>query len=113
MRSIVLRIMVTTSAILCAAYTVPGITVRGIPTALIAAVVMGILNVFVRPLLILITLPVTILTFGLFVFIINAALFSLAAAFVPGFEVANLLSALLGSLVVSAVSTIFYALVGH
>jgi len=90
-----------------AAYLVPGIHISSGPTLVIAALVLGFVNAVVRPVLVLLTLPLTVLTLGLFYFIVNAAAFGLAAALVPGFTVASLGSAILGSVVVALVSSVF------
>ncbi len=93
-------------ALLLAAYIVPGVEIDSLYIAIVAAVVLGILNAIVRPVLILLTLPVTLLTLGLFTFVINAALFWFVSSFVEGFEVSGFLAAFLGSLLVSVVTTI-------
>ena len=103
---IIIRVLVTALALLLAAYLVPGITVSGLYIAIIAAIILGLLNVLVRPVLILLTLPVTILTLGLFIFVINALLFWFAASFLEGFEVSGFLPALIGSIVVSVISVV-------
>ncbi len=79
----------------------PGISISSFGTALIAALVMGLVNFFIRPVLALLTLPINLLTLGLFSFVINALLFWLVAALVPGFEVSNFISALGGSLLLA------------
>jgi len=96
--------LVTTMAILLAAYLVPGVRVQGVGAAVIAAAILGILNVLVRPVLVFLTFPITVVTLGLFLFVINALMFWLAGAIVPGFEVRSFWSALLGALTVSIVS---------
>ena len=78
----------------------------GVYAALIAAVVLGLLNLIVRPILFVLTLPITILTLGLFAFVINAALFFFAASFLDGFAVTGIIPALIGSLAVSVASAI-------
>ncbi len=93
-------------ALLLAAYLVPGVEIDSLYIAIVAAVVLGILNAIVRPVLILLTLPVTLLTLGLFTFVINAALFWFVSTFVEGFAVSGFLAAFLGSLLVSVVTTI-------
>ncbi len=85
---------------------IPGIEVSSLYTAIIAALVLGLLNVFVRPLLVILTLPITILTLGLFILVINAMLFIFAASFIDGFRVDGFLPALLGSLALSLMSAI-------
>jgi putative membrane protein len=79
----------------------PGISIHGFGTALLAAFVMGLVNFFIRPLLNFLTLPLNILTLGLFSFVVNAILFALVAWIVPGFVVSNFLSALIGSLLLA------------
>lgn len=100
------RILVSALALLLAAYLIPGIELGSIYIAVIAAVILGVLNLVVRPVLVVLTLPITIVTLGLFMFVINAALFLFVASFVEGFEVEGFWIALLGSLVVSVVSSI-------
>lgn len=103
---LVTRWLVITAAILIASYLVPGISVDALSTAVIAACVLGVINVFIRPVVVLLTLPLSVLTLGLFYFFINAFLLKLAAYFVPGFEVSGFFSALFGSLVISIVTSL-------
>jgi putative membrane protein len=103
---IIVRIVITALALMGVAYLVPGIEVQSFYAALITAVVLGVLNVLVRPILVLLTLPITLITLGLFVFVINAVLFWFAASFIPGFTVLGFLPALAGSLLVAVVSTV-------
>jgi putative membrane protein len=103
---IITTILVTALALLLTSQVLPGIEVTGIYPALIAALVLGVLNVIVKPLLVILTLPITILTLGLFMFVINAALFMFAASFIEGFVVEGFAWALLGSLLVSVSSAI-------
>lgn len=100
------RILITALALLITARIIPGIEVESLYTAIIAALILGLLNVFVKPLLVILTLPITILTLGLFMFVINAGLFLFAASFIDGLSVDGFLTALLGSLVVSVISSI-------
>lgn len=93
-------------AILIAAYIVPGATITLI-AALIAAVVLGALNLFIRPILLILTLPINILTLGLFSLVINALLVMLASYLVPGFSIAGFWTALLFALVLSVVNWVF------
>jgi putative membrane protein len=101
---IITRWLIITVAILLASYFVPGIKVDTLSTAVIAACVLGLINVFIRPIVVLLTLPLSILTLGLFYFCINAFLLKLVAYFVSGFEVSGFFAALLGSLIISLVS---------
>lgn len=98
--------LISALAIGIAAYIVPGVVVT-VSGALIAAVVLGALNLFVRPILAILTLPITILTLGLFSLVINAALVMLASYVVPGFSVAGFWTALLFALALSVVSWVF------
>ena len=103
---LLLRWLINALAILAIAYFVPGVAVSGIYTALIVALVLGIVNALLRPILILLTLPVNILTLGLFTLIINAFLFWFASAIVKGFSVADFKAAFLGALIMWLVSWI-------
>jgi len=103
---LILRWLINTAAILLMAYYLPGIAVTGFYAALIAALVLGIINAIIRPLIVLLTLPVNILTLGLFTFIINAFLFWFVSTIVKGFEVADFKAAFLGALIMWLVSWI-------
>ena len=98
------RWLLTSLAILIVPYFVGGVQVNGLGTALVAAFLLGILNVTVKPLLILFTLPLTLVTFGFFLLVVNALVFQLAGSLLPGLHVASFGSAFLASLVVSLVS---------
>ncbi|MBN1363468.1 MAG: phage holin family protein [Syntrophaceae bacterium] len=101
---IITRWLIITVAILIASFFVPGINVDKLSTAVIAACVLGLINVFIRPIVVLLTLPLSILTLGLFYFFINAFMLKLASYFVAGFEVKGFFSAFFGSLIISIVS---------
>ncbi len=111
MRGILFRWIVLTIAILFAAYVIDGIYVSGFFSAFFAAAILGILNAFLRPVLIILTLPFNILTFGLFTFIINALLLKMAAGVIPGFEIDGFWPAILGALIISIVSWLMNALI--
>jgi putative membrane protein len=98
-------------ALLAVAYLMPSIHVAGFTGALIAAAVIGLVNMLIRPLLVLLTLPVTVLTLGLFIFVINGLLFFLVGHFLEGFEVRSLLSGILGAILYSLISWALTALV--
>jgi putative membrane protein len=100
------KLLLTALVLLVVAEYVPGITVDGFYPALVAAIILGLLNLFVRPILLILTFPITIVTLGLFIVVINASLFWFAATFIDGFAVATFWHALLGSLIVSVVSTL-------
>ena len=102
---LVLHLFVNTLAVLVSAYLLKGVQVNGVMTALVVAIVLGIANVVLKPIFILLTLPITILTFGLFLFVINALLVLLVSEIVPGFAVQNFWWALIYSLVLSLVNS--------
>ena len=106
MPGILIRWFITTLAIVIVPYVSSGVRVEGLGTALAAGAILGILNAVVRPVLILLTLPLTVVTIGLFIFVINALLFQFAAAIVPGMHVESFWSALFASIIVSIVSWI-------
>ena len=89
-------------ALLLVAYVYPGVQVQSFTSALIAAFVIGLFNLVLRPILVVLTLPVTLITLGLFLFVINALLFWAAASILDGFHVSGFGAALLGSLIYSA-----------
>lgn len=97
-------LIITAISMIVTSYLIPGIIVSNITAALVGAFVFGIVNAIVKPILILFTLPVTILSLGLFLFVINAICFALVAYFTPGFAINGFFDALLGSIVVSIVS---------
>jgi putative membrane protein len=104
MKGIVIRWLVLTAAIMFASYVLDGIQVKGFLSALFAAAILGILNAFFRPILIILTLPINILSLGLFTFIINAMLLKMASGVISGFDVYGFWSAVFGSLLISLVS---------
>lgn len=111
MIGILISWLIVTAAILIAAYILPGLRVKSFGAAIIAAAVLAVLNAFVRPVLVVLTLPITLVTLGLFLFILNALVFWFVGAVVPGFEVKNFWYALLGSLIVSIVSYVAFSMV--
>ena len=104
MMLIITRWLVITVAILLASRFISGIRVDSVLTAIIAAGILGLINVFIKPVLILLTLPLSIITLGVFTFFINAFLLELVSHMVPGFEVEGFLAAFLGALMISIVS---------
>jgi putative membrane protein len=100
---VLLSILLNALAIYVAAYLLDGIVLSGTAATLIAGLVLGIVNTIVKPVLILLTLPITIITLGLFLFVVNAICLALTAAVVPGFEIAGFWSAVGGALIVSVV----------
>ncbi len=99
--SILLKWLLSALAIIIAAYILPGVAVAGLWSALVLALVLGLLNALIKPLLIILTLPVNILTLGLFTFVINALMVLLAASIVKGFVIGGFFNALLFSLVLT------------
>ncbi|MGN6261315.1 MAG: phage holin family protein [Ralstonia sp.] len=97
-------------ALLLVAYLLKGIHVNGFGSALIAALVLGLVNTLIRPILVILTLPVTLLTLGLFIFIINALLFLFVGNLLSGFQVASFGAALLGSILYSVISWLLSSL---
>jgi putative membrane protein len=98
---LILRWLLLAAALLLVAHLYPGVTVASFGSAMVAALVLGLFNTLVRPLLVLLTLPVTLLTLGLFLFVINALMFWAAATVLDGFNVADFGAALIGSLIYS------------
>jgi putative membrane protein len=112
MLNFVLRIVVSSVAVLACAYLLPGIDVAGFLPAIFVALALTLLNQFVKPLLILLTLPATILTLGLFLLVINAVIILLADWIVVGFEVKNFLWALLFSVLLSVTNAVLLQVFG-
>ena len=106
MISLIARWVVNAAALLLVAYLYPGVAVTSFFAAMIAALVLGLVNALVRPILVILTLPVTILTLGLFLFVINALLFWLVAEIVEGFRVTGFVAALVGSLLYSLITLV-------
>ena len=109
--SIIVNWVVSGLAILITSYVLPGVHVEGFVTALKVAIVLGIVNAIIKPILIILTLPINILTLGLFTFVINALLILLTANFVSGFSVDSFIWALLFSLVLSVINSVLQQLV--
>ena len=101
---ILVRWLCFTLALIFTAWIIPGIEIDGFLSAMFACVIIALINAFIKPILLIITLPINLLTIGLFTFIINAFLLMLAGWLTPGLEVEGFLSALLGSLVLSLFS---------
>jgi len=104
MTGFLLRMAISAFALWVASAIVPGMVISGTPTLLAAALLLGLVNAVVRPLALLLTLPFTIVTLGLFILVVNAAMLGLVAALLDGFTLSGFGSALLGSLIVSFVS---------
>jgi putative membrane protein len=104
MTSFLIRAVVSALALWLAAVLVPGIGFSGVGSLILAALLLGLVNALVKPVVLVLTLPLTILTLGLFLLVVNAAMLGLVGALIPGFEVDGFWPALLGALVVSLVS---------
>ncbi|MBS1775580.1 MAG: phage holin family protein [Bacteroidetes bacterium] len=108
--NILLRLMINSLAVFAASYLLPGVHIRNFTTAIWVAVVLAVLNLFIKPIFILLTIPITIVTFGLFLLVINALMVLLCSKLVDGFSVDGLIYAVLFSLIVSVVGGIMEAL---
>ena len=104
-----LQLILSAVALLCTAYFVPGFKVAGFGNALLAALIIGVVNFFVRPVLLLLTLPLNILTLGLFTFVVNAMVLKLSAAFLPGFDIDGFGAAVLGAVILAIMASILQA----
>jgi putative membrane protein len=104
MRGIAIRWLTLTGAILLASYLLDGIHVSGFMSAIGAAAILGILNAFFRPIALLLTLPINVLTLGLFTFVINAVMLKMASGVMSGFDVHGFWTAVFGALIISLVS---------
>ena len=111
MRKLLIVWLINALALLALPYVVPGVQVDSFGTALVAALALGLVNTLIRPVLVLLTLPITLVTLGLFVFVINGLLFWFVASFLKGFYVAGFWSAVLGAIVYSLISWAASALV--
>ncbi|MCA6073345.1 phage holin family protein [Fulvivirga sedimenti] len=104
---IIIKFLFTALAVFATGYLLPGITVESLVAAIFVAVVLAILNTFLKPVLVALTIPLTILTLGLFLLVINAVIILIAGYFVDGFVVANFWWALLFSIIVSIIMSVY------
>jgi putative membrane protein len=111
--NLLIRILVTSGLVLLIAHFMPGVHVAGFTTALIVAIVLGLLNIFIKPILVILTLPVTILTLGLFLLVINALIILLCTNIVGGFHVDSFWTALIFSIVLSLLQSIMNGILGE
>ena len=111
MRNLLVVWLINALALLALPYAVPTVQVDSFVTALVAALVLGLVNTLIRPVLVLLTLPITLVTLGLFIFVINGLLFWFVASFLEGFRVAGFWSAVLGAIVYALISWAASALV--
>lgn len=110
--NLIIRIFLTAILVMFIAHFMPGVTVANFTISIFVAIVLGLLNLFIKPILVLFTLPVTVLTFGLFLLVINAAMILLCSEIVGGFRVDSFLTALLFSVILSISQSILYSLMG-
>ena len=106
MQGILIRTAITMLGLFIASRLIPGVWIEGTGTFILAALLLGLVNALVRPIVFLLTLPLTIVTLGLFLFVLNAAMFGLVAAFLDHFMVSGFWAALFGGLIVSLTSTV-------
>lgn len=111
--SFILKLLLTSVAILVAGYLLPGIQVSTFWTALLVALVLSFLNVFLKPLMVILTIPFTVITFGLFLLVINAVIIMIAGSWVNGFRVDGFWWAMLFSIILSFISSLLERIVRH
>ena len=109
MLKLILKWLLSAAALLGVTYIYGGVSVASFGTAMVAALIIGLMNMLVRPILVVLTIPVTLLTLGLFLFVINALMFWAASGLVSGFQVNGFGAALLGSLIYSALGVVIDA----
>ena len=112
MRHLLWSWLISSLSLLGAAYFLPGFRVEDFQAALVTAAILGIANITIRPLLLLLTLPLNILTLGLFTFVVNAIVLRIGAAFAPGFEVDGWMAAIWGAILVAVLSSVLGWLLG-
>ena len=108
---IIIRVLISAVAVFLASRVIPGVSVNSFVTALIVAVVLGLLNAFVKPILTILTIPITVITLGLFLIVLNVLMVYLASYLVDGFRVSGFIAALLFSIMVSVVTWLIDAVV--
>ena len=106
MQGIILRTLIAMLGLFLASRIVPGVSIEGTGTFILAALLLGLVNALVRPVAFLMTLPLTVVTLGLFLFVLNAAMFGLVAAFLDAFTVSGFWAAVFGAIIVSISSTV-------
>lgn len=111
MKHLIVKVLINAAALMFTSNLIDGIYVDGFGSVLVAAIILGIVNAIIRPLLLVLTLPLNVLTLGLLTFVINGFMLKLAAAVVGGFDVVGMWPAIVGALVLSVVSTVLNWLV--
>jgi putative membrane protein len=104
----IINLLLSGLAVVISAYIIPGVTLDGFFTAIVVAIVLGLVNMFIKPLIVLLTLPINVLTLGLFSFVIQAFMVILVTKIVPGFAVSSFWIAMLFAIVLSLVTTLLY-----
>ena len=112
MRGLLFRLLITALGLWAAATIVPGVTINGVGSLIVAALLLGIVNAFIRPVILILTLPLTLVTLGLFIFVVNGISLALVAWVMPGFTLSGLGAAILGSIVVGLTSWFASTFVG-
>ena len=107
---LLIRLLLSGLAVYATAYLLPGVNITNFMSALVVAIVLGLLNTFIRPILLVFTLPINVLTLGLFTFVINALIVLMASSLVPGFRVDSIWWAMAFSMVLFVINTFFYML---
>ncbi len=110
--NLIIRIIVTAVLVLLLAHILPGVAVENFMSAVLVAIVLGLLNIFIKPILVILTLPITILTLGLFLLVINALIIQFSGYIVGGFSVSSFWYAMLFSIVLSVAQSIVFNLTG-
>jgi putative membrane protein len=108
--NLIIRILVTAFLVMVISHFMPGVNVASFTTSVIVAIVLGLLNIFIKPILVLLTLPVTIVTFGLFLLVINALIILLCTRIVGGFAVDGFLTAVLFSIILSILQSVLFSM---
>lgn len=103
--SLIMGLIVNTLAILAVSYVIPGFSVSDLQTAIVAGIIIGVVNTFIKPVIQLIALPLSIMTLGIFAFVINVVLLMLVAQIVPGFDIDSFLTAAIASILLALVSS--------
>lgn len=111
MKHLIVKVLINAAALMFTSNLIDGIYVDGFGSVLVAAIILGIVNAIIRPLLLVLTLPLNVLTLGLLTFVINGFMLKLAAAVVGGFDIVGMWPAIVGALVLSVVSTVLNWLV--
>jgi len=112
MKGVVFRLVITALGLWAAATIVPGIKIAGVGSLIVAALLLGLVNAVIRPVILILTLPLTLVTLGLFIFVVNGISLALVAWIMPGFTLSGLGAAILGSIVVGLTSWVASAFVG-